>query len=108
MHDEALAADVISERAHNGDAKAIATLHQCFRFLGAVAGNAALTLGAEGGVYLGGGIIPANIELFEDSGFRERFVDKGRFREYLDPIPTRLITIDTPAIIGLSGLAASR
>ncbi|MEN7341692.1 MAG: glucokinase [Pseudomonadota bacterium] len=108
MHEETLAADVISQRAHAGDAKAIATLHQCFRFLGSVAGNAALTLGAEGGVYLGGGIIPANVAFFADSGFRERFIDKGRFREYLNPIPTRLITIDTPAIIGLSGLAASR
>ena len=51
--------------------------------------------------------MPANLALFEASGFRERFTDKGRYRSYLDAIPTRVITLDTPALIGLSGLVAS-
>lgn len=108
MHGEALAADTISERAAAGDAEARATFEQFFLFLGTVASNVALTLGAHGGVYLGGGILPANRALFEGSGFRQRFIDKGRYRDYLNAIPTRLITTDTPALIGLAGLAARR
>ncbi|MEM8548721.1 MAG: glucokinase [Pseudomonadota bacterium] len=93
----------ISAAAHDGDSKAVATFMQFFAFLGTIAGNAALTLGARGGVYIGGGIVPANQKLFERSPFRERFVDKGRFRDYLDPIATRVITADTPALTGLAG-----
>ena len=53
------------------------------------------------------GIELANFELFKASGFRERFVDKGRFRDYLEAIPTRVITLDTPALVGLAGLVAT-
>ena len=108
MHGESLSASVISERANHEDKAAVATFEQFYLFLGAVAGNVALTLGAHGGIYLGGGIIPANRALFERSGFRERFLDKGRSRDYLVDVPTRLITVDTPALVGLTGLAASR
>ncbi len=107
LHDEALSAAEISRRGKDGDAKARATFEQFFLFLGTVAGDLALTLGAHGGVYIGGGIVLANIELFAESGFRERFVDKGRFRDYLDAIPTRVITLDTPALVGLAGLVAT-
>lgn len=107
MHGETLDAAEISRRANDGDTAAGATFEQFFLFLGTVAGNAALTLGAHGGVYLGGGILPTNVELFRRSGFRQRFTDKGRYRDYLSAIPTRLITVDTPALIGLSGLVAT-
>ncbi|MEO0365335.1 MAG: glucokinase [Pseudomonadota bacterium] len=105
LHNNRLPAAEISVLANKGDPSAIATFEQYFSFLGTVAGNLALTMGAHGGVYIGGGIIPANRSLFENSGFRERFVDKGRFRGYLERISTRLITRDTPALLGLTGLA---
>ncbi|MEL7311400.1 MAG: glucokinase [Pseudomonadota bacterium] len=107
MHARDIEAAEISQLANEGDPKAIATFEQFFCFLGTVAGNLALTMGAHGGVYLGGGIVPANQDLFLKSKFRERFVDKGRYRDYLDRIPTRLITRDTPALLGLTGLAMS-
>ncbi len=72
--------------------------------LGTVAGNLALTLGAIGGVYIGGGIVPRLGERFIQSGFRKRFVDKGRFEAYLDAIPTWVITHPNPAMVGLSHL----
>lgn len=68
--------------------------------LGAVAGNLALTLGAFGGVYIGGGIIPKLGEYFPQSGFREAFEAKGRFRDYLEPIPCFAIHSPYPALIG--------
>ncbi len=72
--------------------------------LGGFAGNVALTLGARGGVYIGGGIVPRLGERFFASRFRQRFEAKGRFRSYLEAIPTAVI-IDTSA--ALSGAAAA-
>jgi glucokinase len=68
--------------------------------LGNVAGNLALTLGARGGVFIGGGIVPRLGERFRQLPFRARFEDKGRFRSYLEPIPTWVITAESPALLG--------
>lgn len=72
-----------------------------FGFLGSVAGDLALTLGALGGVYLAGGILPGLTDALAASAFRERFLAKGRYRRYLEPIPTRLIVHPCPALPGL-------
>jgi glucokinase len=74
--------------------------------LGTVAGNLALTLGARGGVYIGGGIVPKLGETFIKSPFRERFEAKGRFRSYLEGIPTFVVTHPLPAFIGCAALLA--
>lgn len=74
-------------------------------FLGSVAGDLALTLGAKGGIYLAGGILPRWGPLFDRRLFRRRFEAKGRFRAYLAPIPAFLITVPDPALIGLADLA---
>jgi glucokinase len=68
--------------------------------LGTVAGNLALTLGARGGVYIGGGIVPRLGARFAASQFRERFEAKGRFRTYLATIPTFVVTHQLPAFLG--------
>jgi glucokinase len=69
-------------------------------FLGNVAGNLALTLGARGGVYIGGGIVPRLGGAFDDALFRQRFEGKGRFASYLEPVPTWVITAPAPALLG--------
>lgn len=69
-------------------------------FLGNVAGNLALTLGARGGVYIGGGIVPRLGPWFDRSAFRRRFEDKGRFRPYLAGIPTYVVQAEHPALLG--------
>jgi glucokinase len=53
---------------------------------------------------VGGGIVPRLGERFFRSSFRERFEAKGRFRPFLQAIPTHLIT-DTMA--ALTGAGAS-
>lgn len=68
--------------------------------LGTVAGNLALTMGARGGVYIGGGIILRVLDFFSRSGFRERFEKHGRLTPYLRSIPTYVIDTDYPALIG--------
>jgi glucokinase len=70
--------------------------------LGTAAANVALTIGATGGMYIGGGIVPRLGARFAASGFRRRFEDKGRFAAYLANIPTYVITADNPALLGLS------
>jgi glucokinase len=72
--------------------------------LGTVAGNLALTLGALGGVYIAGGIVPKLGTTFVDSAFRARFEDKGRLRDYLQRIPAYVIIHPFPAFLGLSTL----
>jgi glucokinase len=68
--------------------------------LGSVAGNLALTLGARGGVFVGGGIVPKLGDYFQRSPFRVRFESKGRFSQYLSEIPTHVISAKYPALIG--------
>ncbi|MFD0777091.1 glucokinase, partial [Streptomonospora algeriensis] len=68
--------------------------------LGGFAGNAALTLGATGGVFLGGGILPRIIPVVRSSGFRRRFEDKHRMTGYLHGIATMLIVAQDPALLG--------
>lgn len=69
-------------------------------WLGAVAGNLALTLGARGGVYLGGGMLRKMYDVFDADRFRERFLAKGRFRDYLRPIPVYSIVRPQAALLG--------
>ncbi|MFB4314684.1 glucokinase [Actinomadura sp. 21ATH] len=69
-------------------------------FLGAFAGNVALTLGARGGVFLGGGILPRITDALRSSDFRRRFEDKPPVEDYLRAIPTALIVHPYPALTG--------
>jgi glucokinase len=84
------------------DPAAARALRMFSEMLGTVAGNLALTLGARGGVYLAGGVVPRLGRGFAAAAFRRRFEDKGRFSTYLGAIPTYLITHKTPAFTGLA------
>lgn len=102
---EPLAAEQIMEHGLSGaDADCSRSLDAFCSLLGSFSGNVALMLGARGGVYIGGGIVPRMEERFFRSAFRERFEAKGRFRGYVESIPTALIT-DTLA--ALTGAAAA-
>ncbi|SFB76301.1 glucokinase [Massilia yuzhufengensis] len=85
-------------------ADCLRTVEAFCAILGSVAGNVALTLGATGGMYIGGGIAPRLGKLFTGSAFRERFEDKGRLGPYLARIPTYLITEQYPALRGVSAM----
>jgi glucokinase len=84
------------------DAACVETLQLFASFLGGVAGNLALTLGARGGLYVGGGIVPKMGNAFDAGLFRKRFDAKGRFEGYLQAVPTWVITAPTPALLGVS------
>ena len=83
----------------------VATLETFCAFLGSVAGNAALSFGAMGGVYIAGGIPARFPDFLARSPFRARFEAKGRMRPYVTAIPTALIINPLPAFVGLQRLA---
>lgn len=98
---EPLAAEHIVERGlARSDAVCSRSLDAFCALLGGFCGNVALTLGARGGLYIGGGIVPRLGERFFDSNFRERFEAKGRFQAYLSAVPTALITDTLAALTG--------
>ena len=68
--------------------------------LGRVAGDAVLATGARGGVVLGGGILPKIKDLFLESAFVERFLDKGRMKAYVSAVPICLIVGEGAALYG--------
>ncbi len=70
--------------------------------LGSVAADVALVLGARGGVYLGGGIVPRFVPALRASAFNARFVAKGRMGAYLESVPVYVITAGFPALPGLA------
>ncbi len=72
--------------------------------LGTAAANLAVTLGAMGGIYIGGGIVPRLGKYFETSSFRQRFEEKGRFSRYVAAIPTYVITAEHATFIGASSI----
>ena len=91
----------ISENALSGSSPLCRlTLDMFCAMLGTVASNLALTLGASGGVYLCGGIIPRFIDYFKSSPFRNRFENKGRFDAYLASIPVYVVLSKFPGLIG--------
>ncbi|WP_312554360.1 glucokinase, partial [Massilia sp.] len=106
---EALGAPEISRRALAGECALSSQVLDVFcGMLGTVAGNLAVTLGAQGGVYIGGGIVPRLGERFAASSFRSRFERKGRFSAYLAQVPTYVITAEYPAFLGVSAILAEK
>ncbi len=98
----------IIRRGLSGEcAQSSATIDTFCAMLGTAAANVALTLGAVGGIYIGGGIVPRLGPRFDASGFRARFEAKGRFSSYLAQIPTYVITAEYPAFKGLSARLAA-
>lgn len=91
----------ITAAALAGEARARATLDHFSAFLATVAADLVLTLGARGGVYLCGGILPRVADYFiNQSPFNARFTDKGRFAAYLDAVPVWLVTAENPGLLG--------
>jgi glucokinase len=61
------------------------------RLYGREAGNVALKHMALGGVYLGGGIAPKNLDLLQRGGFIAAFRDKGRMAGLMEQMPVHVI-----------------
>jgi glucokinase len=99
------AVDITNAALGGASPTACAALEMFCAMLGAFAGNVALTYGARGGIYIAGGIAPRLHEYLAGSTFRERFEQKGRFRTYLEAIPTNVIVHPAATFLGLKSLA---
>ncbi|MDX1456091.1 MAG: glucokinase [Marinobacter sp.] len=76
------------------------TLRHFCEILGRVAGNAVLTLGGFGGVYLCGGILPRFLDFFLESNFQHGFEDKGRMRPLLEATPVFVVIEKYTGLLG--------
>ncbi len=94
--------DIITGALDDKDALCLEVLDCFCGMLGGAAANLAVTLGAFGGIFIGGGIVPRMGEWFAQSPFRARFEAKGRFSSYLAQIPTFVITTPNPAFHGVA------
>jgi glucokinase len=102
MHDEKraqlTAAEIFS--AAESDERAGEAVELFFEILGQVAGDLALTLGSEDGIFIAGGIAQRYPDKLANSGFRTGFEHKGRHRSIMERIPTQLIMHPQPGLFG--------
>ncbi|RCK19280.1 glucokinase [Thalassospira profundimaris] len=94
------AAEVVDGALKDGDTLCLKVLERFCLFMGGVAGDLVLTLGAFDGVFIGGGIGPRIADYMKQSGLKERMIAKGRFRDLMNDVPVRLMTAKYPALIG--------
>ena len=91
----------VTEAARTGSCPSCREAVRLFStLLGSAAGDLALTLGARGGVFVTGGVCARLGPLFDRDAFRRRFVDKGRMRQFLEPIPTWLVLRSDTGLLG--------
>ena len=106
--EEKTAAEIARDAFARSDPTAEESIETFTGLLGSVAGDLALTLGARGGVYVAGGIVPGWGGRFDAARFLARFRAKGRFRGYLSAVPVRVVTHPYPALAGTEHLLARR
>ncbi|MDH3432765.1 MAG: glucokinase, partial [Gammaproteobacteria bacterium] len=94
------AAEIFAKAGDNSDPHAAEAVALFFEILGQVAGDLALTLGAEDGVYIAGGIVKRYPDLLANSRFRSGFESKGTHRSLMERIPTQLILHEQPGLLG--------
>ncbi|MGQ0618416.1 MAG: glucokinase [Panacagrimonas sp.] len=103
---EALGAPAISAGLAAGEARATRTIAIFTRWIGRFAGNQALSLGARGGIYIAGGVIPSWGERFDARIFREGFEDKAPHVGWMQRVPAAVVTHPQPGLLGLAAFAA--
>jgi len=87
------------------DSLATAALDRLCLTLGAVAGDLALAQGANA-VVIAGGVGLRLADYLPRSGFRDRFIAKGRFERRMDEMPVKLITHPQPGLFGAAAAFA--
>ena len=101
-----LPAEIVTKGVSGEDKHCELVLNTYCGFLGSVAGDLALILGAQNGVYIGGGIVNHMRDFFvKNTHFMKHFINKGQKENYMKKIPIHMIS-DTQ--IGLLGAYESR
>ena len=92
--------DVLTRGLSRSDAIAEEALALFIAWLGRFAGDAALMVGARGGVYIGGGLAPRMVDALSTGLFRRSFDEKGQMKGFLEPIPVYVILAKFAALKG--------
>lgn len=92
----------VTEKAFAGEKQALEAMGLFTEILGSVCGNTALTFLAQGGVYLGGGIMPKILPLLDACVFEQAFMNKGRFCQWLQTVPVYVILDEMAPCLGLA------
>ena len=103
-----LHAETIVKHAQAGDAAAVATIKLFVRLLGRFAGDVALTFKAIGGVYIAGGVAGKLGPLLDEKILRDAFEAHPPYGALLKSIPTYLVTVAHPGLIGCAAFATAR
>ena len=102
----------LKEKYKNGDAAAVISQHvkqseicketmQVFiRYLAYESANLILKLKATGGLFIGGGIAPQIVSLFENNVFYSSFCQSGRLNYLLEKVPVKIILNTKTALLG--------
>ena len=98
--------DVLQAALAKRDIAAVKTLDQFITWLARIAGDAAMTMQARGGVYLAGGIAPSIVDVLKTGTFRTIFQEKGRLAHVMRPIPVYVIVDRFPAFKGCAAAIA--
>lgn len=93
-------AEITKAALNKQDHLAYKTIMRFCKILGNVTGDIALTLGAKGGVYLCGGILPRIKNILDNSDFRISFYNKGRMSFYNKEISTWLVKSKWIGLLG--------
>jgi len=92
----------VSSRAAQGEPAAQRAVTWFSRLLGACAGDLCLAFGADGGVWLTGGVLDGLDASFDADAFLEAFDDKGRHAERQSRVPVRRVLARDLAFRGLA------
>lgn len=97
-------AEVVTGASKNPEGLEAAAVKMFSGWLGTVAGDLVLYMVARGGVYLGGGVLPKMMNVFDKEYFIERFLDKGRLTSYVEPVPVHLVLNTQIALVGAAAI----
>jgi glucokinase len=100
------AAEITSRAVEGSDPRAVSTVNLFLDIYGAIAGNLALTLMAQGGVYIAGGIAPRIAAKFAEGAFMRAFCAKGKFADIMQTIPVHVVLNADVGLRGALALAA--
>ena len=93
-------ADVSSAALANSDIDCVEAVEFFCKILARVAGDVALTMGAQGGLYIGGFIATQLEPFLHKNDFKQMFLSKGPMSHYVEQIPVRLIKSPDAALFG--------
>lgn len=102
---EPLTAELIAKGARDAQGPACETVALFVRLLGRFAGDLALTFKATGGVFIAGGVAQRIQQLLDAQAFRTAFEQHPPYQALLRRVPTTLITLEEPGLLGCAVVA---